>query len=90
MIDPGVYDNFDDSADRNIPVGELSDEVIAIGASHAIPAYIREFMRRKYGAENFKTEEQIAAEEQAEIEKSYLRADQAEGIDPETDDVRDI
>lgn len=47
MLPPSVYDNFDDAAEEQPNVGELSDEAIAVGASYAIPAFMREFIRRQ-------------------------------------------
>lgn len=76
MLPPSIYDNFDDAAEEQANVGELSDEAIAVGASYAIPAFMREFIRRQNPDMNFKSEEQIALEEQAAKEDMALRYEQ--------------
>lgn len=76
MLPPSIYDNFDDAAQEQPNVGELSDEAIAIGASYAIPAFMREFIRRQNPDMNFKSEEQIALEQQAAKEDIDLRYEQ--------------
>lgn len=90
MLPPSIYDNFDDAAQEQPNVGELSDEAIAIGASYAIPAFMREFIRRQNPEMNFKSEEQIALEAQAAKDDIDLRYQQEiVGIsdDVETEDV---
>lgn len=67
MLPPFIFDNFDDPGQKQPNVGELSDEAIAIGAAHAMPAFIREFIRRNNPELKLKSEEQIAREEEAQF-----------------------
>lgn len=90
MLPPSIYDNFDDAAEEQPNVGELSDEAIAVGASYAIPAFMREFIRRQNPDMNFKSEEQIALEEQAAKDDIALRYEQeVVGISSE-DELEDV
>ncbi len=54
--------------EESTPLSELSDDVIAVGASCGIPSHVREFMRRNIPDANIPSEEEIALQEAALIE----------------------
>lgn len=64
MIPSSFFEENDDSELYQPSLSELSDDAIAIGAAYGIPSHIREFVRRKHPEIHFKTEADIAQEEQ--------------------------
>lgn len=90
MIDPTIYDNFNDAADETPDVSALSDDAVVLGAAMGSPAHIREFLRREYGADKVKSEEQIRAEEEGLRSELQEREDQVDGFDPANLEIEEI
>lgn len=67
MIPNEFWESSAPSEAEDPKVGDLSDDTIAIGAAYGIPSHIREFIRRKYPDVVFKSEEQIALEDEQGI-----------------------
>lgn len=73
--------------EESTPLNELSDEIIAVGASYGIPSHIREFIRRNIPESGMPTEEQIALQEEGAREMFNERFNQAIGAELDPDIV---